>query len=115
MLITSKVKPWLHGAALAGGPSLAVSVIAPQPITVANIPHVVVDSVPSNASTNIAQVAGTATSTGNGTVDAGTMRVTLASNGTGAINLGFVNGVSTDTNSGTKSAGTLRVVLATDQ
>lgn len=40
---------------------------------------------PANASTNVAQIAGTATSTGNGTQDAGTIRVSLASDTTGRI------------------------------
>src|SRR5207253_8093054 len=44
-------------------------------------------ALPANQSVNVAQVAGTATSVNNGTVDAGTIRVTVASNSTGQIAL----------------------------
>ena len=85
---------------------------------------------PANASTNVAQVAGTATSVNSGNKDAGTQRVVLATDqpavsvsGTvtttppsnASTNLAQVAGTTPDTNSGNKSAGTLRVVLATDQ
>jgi hypothetical protein len=42
-------------------------------------------NIQSNASVNVAQIAGTTTSVNNGTVDAGTIRVTLASNSTGQL------------------------------
>lgn len=42
-------------------------------------------ALPANQSVNVSQVAGTTASTGSGTVDAGTLRVTLPSNGTGVI------------------------------
>jgi hypothetical protein len=95
---------------------------------------------PANASTNVAQMAGTAVSMNTGVRDAGTQRVTVATNDsvpvTGAFfqatqpisgtvtttppanastNLAQIVGTAADVNSGVKSAGTLRVVLATDQ
>jgi hypothetical protein len=93
----------------------------------------VTTSPPANASTNVAQLAGTATSVNSGTKDAGTLRVVLATDqpaltnkllvtpdsvalpANQSVNVSQVAGTTTDTNSGTKSAGTLRVVLATDQ
>jgi hypothetical protein len=44
----------------------------------ADAQHVIVDSAAANASTNVAQLAGTATSVNSGTKDAGTLRVVLA-------------------------------------
>lgn len=88
---------------------------------------------PSNASTNVAQLAGTTTSVNSGTKDAGTLRVVIATDqpqltnkllvtpdsvalpANQSVNLNQVVGTAADVNSGTKSAGTLRVVLATDQ
>lgn len=88
---------------------------------------------PSNASTNVAQVAGTTADTNSGTKSAGTLRVVLATDqpaltnkllvtpdsvalpANQSVNVAQVAGTTTDTNSGTKSAGTIRVVLATDQ
>jgi hypothetical protein len=88
---------------------------------------------PSNASTNVAQVAGTTTDTNSGSKSAGTIRVVLATDqpaltnkllvtpdsvalpANQSVNVAQVAGTTTDTNSGSKSAGTLRVVLATDQ
>jgi hypothetical protein len=88
---------------------------------------------PANASTNVAQLAGTTTDTNSGTKSAGTLRVVLATDqpaltnkllvtpdsvalpANQSVNVAQVAGTTTDTNSGTKSAGTIRVVLATDQ
>lgn len=88
---------------------------------------------PSNASTNVAQLAGTATSVNSGTKDAGTLRVVLATDqpaltnkllvtpdsvalpANQSVNLNQAAGTALDVNSGNKSAGTIRVVLATDQ
>lgn len=88
---------------------------------------------PANASTNVAQLAGTTTDTNSGSKSAGTLRVVLATDqpaltnkllvtpdsvalpANQSVNVAQLAGTTTDTNSGTKSAGTLRVVLATDQ
>lgn len=88
---------------------------------------------PANASTNVAQLAGTATDTNSGLKSAGTLRVVLATDqptltnkllvtpdsvalpANQSVNVNQVAGTATDTNSGVKSAGTIRVVLATDQ
>lgn len=88
----------------------------------------VTTSPPSNASTNVAQLAGTATDTNSGTKSAGTLRVVLATDqpaltnkllvtpdANSAVNCAQVSGTAIDVNSGNKSAGTQRVVLATDQ
>lgn len=100
----------------------------------------VTTSPPSNASTNVAQMGGTAVSMNTGTRDAGTQRVTIATNdsvpvtgtfwqatqpvsGTvtttppsnASTNVAQLAGTAPSVNSGTKDAGTLRVVLATDQ
>lgn len=108
------------------GPSTLVSTTIPVSGTLTTLP-------PSNASTNIAQLAGTATSVNSGTKDAGTLRVVIATDqpalsnkllvtpdsvalpANQSVNVNQLAGTTTDTNSGTKSAGTLRVVLATDQ
>jgi hypothetical protein len=88
---------------------------------------------PANASTNLAQVVGTAADVNSGNKSAGTLRVVLATDqpaltnkllvtpdsvalpANQSTNVAQVAGTTTDTNSGVKSAGTLRVVLATDQ
>lgn len=88
---------------------------------------------PSNASTNVAQLAGTATSVNSGTKDAGTLRVVLATDqpaltnkllvtpdsvalpANQSVNVAQLAGTATSVNSGTKDAGTIRVVIATDQ
>lgn len=88
---------------------------------------------PSNASSNLAQVAGTATSVNSGVKDAGTIRVILATDqpaltnkllvtpdsvalpANQSVNLNQAAGTALDVNSGVKSAGTIRVILATDQ
>jgi len=83
---------------------------------------------PANASTNVAQLAGTTTDTNSGVKSAGTLRVVLATDqpqltnkllvtpdANSAVNVAQLSGTAADTNSGNKSAGTLRVVLATDQ
>jgi len=93
----------------------------------------VTTSPPANASTNVAQVGGTATDTNSGNKSAGTLRVVLATDqpqltnkllvtpdsvalpANQSVNVAQLAGTTTDTNSGVKSAGTLRVVLATDQ
>lgn len=90
-------------------------------------------ALPANQSTNVAQVAGTATDTNSGVKSAGTIRVVLATDqpaltnkllvtpdsvalpANQSVNVSQVSGTTADTNSGAKSAGTLRVVLATDQ
>lgn len=71
-------------------------------VTVNSLPSIVVSALPSipagsntigtvsitpNSSVDIAQVGGTATSVNNGTVDAGTQRVTLASDSSGQVKL----------------------------
>jgi hypothetical protein len=88
---------------------------------------------PANASTNVAQLAGTTTDTNSGTKSAGTLRVVLATDqpaltnkllvtpdsvalpANQSVNVNQLAGTATAVNSGTKDAGTLRVVLATDQ
>jgi hypothetical protein len=93
----------------------------------------VTTSPPANASTNVAQLAGTTTDTNSGTKSAGTLRVVLATDqpaltnkllvtpdsvalpANQSVNVAQVAGTTTDTNSGLKSAGTMRIVLATDQ
>lgn len=108
------------------GPSTLVSTTIPVSGTLTTLP-------PSNASTNIAQLAGTATSVNSGTKDAGTLRVVIATDqpaltnkllvtpdsvalpANQSVDVSRVAGTAADTNSGSKSAGTLRVVLATDQ
>jgi hypothetical protein len=86
-------------------------------------------ALPANQSVNVSQMGGTATSMNTGVRDAGTQRVTIATNdvvpvsGTvttsppanASTNVTQLVGTAVDVNSGTKSAGTLRVVLATDQ
>ncbi len=78
---------------------------------------------------SLTQLNGAAISMNTGVRDAGTQRVTIATNDvvpvsqSGAwslsanqsVNVAQLAGTTTDTNSGNKSAGTLRVVLATDQ
>lgn len=54
-------------------------------VTAVNTGAVTISVFPDNEPFNFAQVAGTTVSTGNGTVDAGTIRVNLTSNGTGVI------------------------------
>jgi hypothetical protein len=88
---------------------------------------------PANASTNVAQLAGTATSVNSGVKDAGTLRVVLATDqpaltnkllvtpdsvalpANQSVNVAQLAGTATSVNSGVKDAGTLRIVLATDQ
>jgi hypothetical protein len=83
---------------------------------------------PSNASTNVAQLAGTTTDTNSGTKGAGTLRVVLATDqpqltnkllvtpdANAQVDVNRIAGTATDVNSGNKSAGTQRVVIATDQ
>lgn len=88
-------------------------------------------ALPANQSTNVAQVAGTATDVDSGVKSAGTIRVVLATDqpaltnkllvtpdalpANQSTNVAQVAGTATDVNSGVKSAGTMRVVLATDQ
>lgn len=85
-----------------------------------------------NITMNETQVSGTAVSVNNGVVDAGTQRVTLASNGTGvvglatgantigaltanqSVNVAQVNGVTTLTGTGAQGTGAQRVTVATD-
>lgn len=85
-----------------------------------------------NQSVNTAQVAGTTTSVNNGTVDAGTQRVTIASDSTGLVKLATgantigaltanqsvnhaqVSGTAVSVNNGTTDAGTQRVTLSSD-
>lgn len=93
----------------------------------------VTTSPPANASTNVAQVSGTATDTNSGLKSAGTLRVVLATDqpaltnkllvtpdsvalpANQSVNNAQISGTAMDANSGLKSAGTMRVVLATDQ
>src|SRR6185503_1468207 len=88
---------------------------------------------PSNASTNLTQLAGTAVDVNSGVKSAGTLRVVIATDqpqltnkllvtpdsvalpANQSVNISQLAGTTTDTNSGVKSAGTLRVVIATDQ
>lgn len=120
--------------------SIAASVAVTGPLTdaqlrAATVPvsGTVTTSPPANASTNVAQVAGTAADTNSGAKSAGTLRVVLATDqpqltakllvtpdsvalpANQSVNAAQVGGTNTDTNSGVKSAGTLRVVIATDQ
>lgn len=74
----------------------------------------IIGSLAANQSVNVAQLAGTATSTGAGAVDAGTLRVTPASGssiGT-TTNVTQWNGNTVSLNAGASDAGTLRTVLA---
>lgn len=88
----------------------------------------VTTSPPSNASTNVAQVAGTAADVNSGNKSAGTLRVVLATDqpqltnkllvtpdANAAINNAQVSGTAVSVNSGVKDAGTQRVILASDQ
>jgi hypothetical protein len=92
----------------------------------------VIGSLAANQSVNVAQVAGTATSVNNGTVDAGTQRVTLASNSTGqvtlaagaatigaltanqSVNVAQINGVTATMGNGVSGTGVQRVTIASD-
>lgn len=85
-----------------------------------------------NQSVNAAQIAGTTTSVNNGTVDAGTLRVTLASNSTGqvalaagvatigalsanqTVNTAQINGVTPLMGNGVSGTGAQRVTIASD-
>lgn len=89
-------------------------------------------ALPANQSVNVSQVAGTNTSVGNGTTDAGTTRVTISSDSTGqvklatgantigalsanqSVNQAQVAGTATSVNNGTTDAGTTRVTLSSD-
>lgn len=80
-------------------------------------------ALPANQSVNVAQMGGVATSMNTGVRDAGTQRVTIATNDSvpvtlaanQSVNVAQLSGTATAVNSGAKDAGTLRVVLATDQ
>jgi hypothetical protein len=88
-----------------------------------------IDNAVSGAGFNVTQLAGVAPSLNTGVRDAGTQRVTIATNdvvpvsGTvttsppanASTNVAQLAGTATSVNSGTKDAGTLRVVIATDQ
>jgi hypothetical protein len=56
-----------------------------QPVVLASDQSAISTTIAANSSVNVNQVAGTTTSVNNGTVDAGTQRVTIASNSTGVI------------------------------
>lgn len=121
-------------------PTLGQKVMAgSSPVVVASdqsaipVSGTVTTTPPSNASTNVAQVAGTVADTNSGVKSAGTLRVVLATDqpaltskllvtpdsvalpANQSMNAAQLAGTTTDTNSGAKSAGTLRVVIATDQ
>lgn len=83
--------------------------------TMANSAPVVIASNQSNVPVNNAQVAGTATSVNTGTVDAGTQRVTLATNVNAPVNNVQVGGVAVAVGSGVNGTGVQRVNIATDQ
>lgn len=74
-------------------------------------------TIAANSSVNVAQVAGTATSVGNGTTDAGTTRVTLSSDSTGQVKIAagsaVIGHVITDTGSTTAVTGNVTVVQTT--
>ena len=92
----------------------------------------VTTSPPANASTNVAQVAGTATDTNSGLKSAGTLRVVLATDqpqltnkllvtpdsvalpANQSVNVSQVNGVTTQTGVGASGTGTQRVAVASD-
>jgi hypothetical protein len=71
-------------AVVAGDTALAVGLHPTSPLPTGSN---VIGALSANQSVNAAQVAGTAVSVNNGTVDAGTQRVTLASNSTGQVAL----------------------------
>lgn len=92
----------------------------------------VTTSPPANASTNVAQLAGTATSVNSGNKDAGTLRVVLATDqpaltnkllvtpdsvalpANQSVNINQIAGVTPVLNTGVRAAGVLRVTVATD-
>jgi hypothetical protein len=92
----------------------------------------VTTSPPANASTNVAQLAGTATSVNSGTKDAGTLRVVLATDqpaltnkllvtpdsvalpANQSVNVSQVNGITTLTGTGATGTGAQRVTVAVD-
>lgn len=108
---------------------LTASVSAQNPVT---IQQVGTATVTTTLPTSVDSIAGTATSVNNGTVDAGTQRITLASNSTGqvalaagaatigaltanqSVNTAQVSGTATSVNNGTVDAGTMRVTLASN-
>lgn len=107
----------------AGGAIKVDGSAATQPVS-----GTVTTSPPSNASTNVAQLAGTTTDTNSGNKSAGTLRVVLATDqpaltnkllvtpdANAQVDVNKIAGTATAVNSGNKDAGTQRVVLATDQ
>lgn len=87
---------------------------------------------PSNASTNVAQLAGTATAVNSGVKDAGTLRVVLATDqpaltnkllvtpdsvalpANQSVNVAQMGGIATSMNTGVRDTGTQRVTIATN-
>lgn len=128
-----------NGTTGAGTLRVTISSDSTGQVNVANtvtVTGTVTTSPPANASTNVAQIAGTATATGNGATNAGTQRVTLSNDSTGQVtvantvtvsgtvttsppanastNVAQVNGVTTAVGNGTTSTGTQRVTLSSD-
>jgi len=97
----------------------------------ATVTGTVTTTPPANASTNVAQLAGTTTSVNSGNKDAGTLRVVIATDqpqltnkllvtpdsvalpANQSVNVAQVNGQTTAANAGISGVGTLRVVQAT--
>ena len=82
---------------------------------------------PSNASTNVAQLAGTTTDTNSGSKSAGTLRVVIATDqpqltnkllvtpdANSAVNVAQMNGVAVTMGNGTAGTGVQRVAIASD-
>lgn len=122
---------------------------ATQPVSIASMPSTpvtgaffqatqpvsgtVTTTPPTDATTNLTKIVGTAADVNSGLKSAGTLRVVLATDqpaltnkllvtpdsvalpANQSVNLNQAAGTALDVNSGTKSAGTIRVVLATDQ
>lgn len=66
------------------------------------------------AAVNVEQLNGNTASTGSGTVDSGTLRVTQATDVPVNVDVDSLAGTAISTNTGTVDAGTQRVTLATD-
>lgn len=95
-------------------------------VDVLTLPNVTIGTFPDNEPFNLAQIAGTTTATGNGTVSAGVQRVAIASDNTAftvnigtfpdnePINIAQMNGVAVTMGNGVSGTGVQRVTLASD-
>lgn len=98
--VTQSTSPWVDNITQLGGNAIAVgngvTTTGTQRVTLSSDSTGVIGatqvgswtvttSPPANASTNVTQLAGNATQTGNGTTGTGTLRVTLSSDSTGTV------------------------------